>query len=134
MLLSNLLLFSKHCGKRMSRADSKKKLEQSCQGDIVHVCPKYNKRCATALDLKERLQWHYKTQNSMSLTTAKAFDPITPISCPVQTASSTPAQATQYRCRWCTHVFDNRHELYLHGTWHLQLIQGRLAASTMGWL
>ena len=92
-----------HCGKKMSRSDSKKRHERSCEGDTAHICPKCNKRCATAQGLKRHLQWHDKTQNQTSLSTAKAAKPISPKACPVQT--TTPAQATQYRCRRCTHVF-----------------------------
>ena len=75
----------------MSRADSKKRHERSCEGDKVHVCPKCNKRCATAQGLKKHLQWHDKTQHSSSLTTAKASKPSNPKACPVKTANSTPA-------------------------------------------
>ena len=99
----------------MSRADSKKRHEQSCQGDILHVCPQCNKCCATAQGLKRHLQWHDNIQNPTSLSSDKASKAINPEAGHIQRPISTPAQATQYRCRRCTDVFDNRHDLYLHG-------------------
>ena len=61
-----------HCGKRTSRANSKKRHKRRCEGDITDICPKCNKCCATDQGLKRHIQWHDKTQNQTSSTTAKA--------------------------------------------------------------
>ena len=102
-----------HCGKKMSRADNKKRHERSCKGDILHVCFNCKKRCATAQGLKRHLQWHEKTKNPTSQS-SKVSKPISQKTCLTQRVNSTSAQTPQYRCRRCTHVFNNRHDLYLH--------------------
>ena len=97
----------------MSRADSKKRHERSCQGNDIHVCPQCKKRCATAQGLKRHLQWHDKTKSPMSQT-VKSSKPHRQETRKVKSHSSSSTRSSKYRCHRCSRVFDNRHDLYLH--------------------
>lgn len=91
------------CNKSFEYRSNKTRHLKSCQG-TDHVCSKCGKRCRTAHGLRQHLRWH---DNSPKARAAKRKAPHT-----------TSPDPSRYRCRRCVHVFDSRHELYLHSMRH----------------
>ena len=85
--------------------------EKICTGENVHDCPKCSKRCASAQGLRRHLMCHEKAARS-HITDSKKVPYPPPVGTAPSVAESRPSQ---FRCRRCTEVFDNRQDLYAHG-------------------
>ena len=85
--------------------------EKICTGDTVRDCPQCSKLCASAQGLRRHLMCHEKSLKSRNSESKTVTNPP-----PVRTASSVAeSRPSQFRCRRCTEVFDNRRDLYTHG-------------------
>ena len=112
------------CSRSFQYAHDKARHEKTCCGQRIHTCPQCNKRCSTAHGLRRHLQWHdkaHQANESLEVSPLKAKDRTRRF--PASTVRPTPPivktalrpRPLQFRCRRCTEVFTNRHDLYLHG-------------------
>ncbi|MEW8548702.1 MAG: hypothetical protein AB2693_34810, partial [Candidatus Thiodiazotropha sp.] len=91
--------------------------ERTCNGTIFHDCAKCKKRCSTAHGLRRHLQWHQKARHTKSIEQNRRNTAIKARPTPPATKrkATTQARPNNFRCRRCSKVFNNRHDLYLHG-------------------
>ena len=99
------------CHKTFTYRQNRTQHEKNCGRETVHDCPKCSKRCSTAHGLRRHLQWHEKAPKPKPKQSKKVSAPP-----PARTAPSvTETRPSQFRCRRCTEMFDNRRDLYAHG-------------------
>ena len=105
------------CKRTFKNPSDKRRHEKSCNGEIIHFCSQCGKCCSTAHGLRRHLQWHEKAPKTKAKeqTTPKPAIKSRPVPPADKTSSVTEGRPLQFRCRRCSEVFNNRHDLYLHG-------------------
>ena len=104
------------CHKRFDYHQSVTRHERTCNGTVFHDCPKCKKRCSTAHGLRRHLRWHEKLCHTKSIEQNRRTAAIKSRPSTTATKPKAAAQARPYsvRCRRCSKVFNNRHDLFLH--------------------